>query len=506
MSTPSRPRDRHDERRGDATGPRPSSGFGARSSAPPSCSGPAPATAAASSPCSPVADRPRGPADDRLVRRAAGRARPRPRARTLVAVVTAAIESTRPTWRWRARRSAPAPSGAARHTRRSGRARSTWLPRRPPPDARGPDRPRHLPRPRDGLTWWSPSTRSRYERLVTVAGRTRRVSRSPRTRCTSASRSTVSPTASTGSTASSCARLAGAGQLSLVATGDTVPPGQPVAVLESMKMVSTLTAPFYGQSDLAVDVVLPTPRSSAVHPCSGSVAASSDLLPDPPRTEAQASPSPPWPRTPRTGRPSRPRSSTTCATSCSASTWTRRRQGARTPTSARVAAQRPDDPALLAREDAFLDLFAEIGALYRPSTEAEAGDAGLARRSPAPRSSCSRSCSGSTPTARGLPASYRQRLRPGARRLRRPRPERPRPAGAGDVLWLFRSFSRVPAAAPFVMTVLQRRLASSPRQLPTVDAETRARLERLVGRDPGTAAAVTDRPATCSTTSSTSRS
>ena len=37
----------------------------------------------------------------------------------------------------------------------------------------------------------------------------------------------------------------------------------------------------------------------------------------------------------------------------------------------RVASSSPADPDLLAREDAFLDLFADIGVLYRPRTEAD---------------------------------------------------------------------------------------------------------------------------------------
>ncbi|GMA18663.1 carboxyl transferase domain-containing protein [Arsenicicoccus piscis] len=47
------------------------------------------------------------------------------------------------------------------------------------------------------------------------------------------------------------------------------------------------------------------------------------------------------------------------------------------------------------------------------------------------------------------------------------------------MLWMFRSFSRVPALEPVVLAILERRLDHVDRLAPQADAETRTRLERL---------------------------
>ncbi len=68
----------------------------------------------------------------------------------------------------------------------------------------------------------------------------------------------------------------------------------------------------------------------------------------------------------------------------------------------------PDDAALLACEDGLLDIYAELGALYRPQTEAEPDDWRHRRRTP--RSTWCRSCSGSMPIAPGSPTATDARL------------------------------------------------------------------------------------------------
>ena len=63
----------------------------------------------------------------------------------------------------------------------------------------------------------------------------------------------------------------------------------------------------------------------------------------------------------------------------------------------RVEGSDPADHDLLAREDAFLDLFADIGSLYRPRTEAEVGDQDIADQT-STQEFVIESSGGSTPT------------------------------------------------------------------------------------------------------------
>ncbi|MEZ5194005.1 MAG: carboxyl transferase domain-containing protein [Nocardioides sp.] len=60
------------------------------------------------------------------------------------------------------------------------------------------------------------------------------------------------------------------------------------------------------------------------------------------------------------------------------------------------------------------------------------------------------------------------------------------------MLWMFRSFERVPAVAPFVMTVLQRRLANLTALVGVSGPETRQRLERLAAAAQGRQQQVAD--------------
>ena len=60
------------------------------------------------------------------------------------------------------------------------------------------------------------------------------------------------------------------------------------------------------------------------------------------------------------------------------------------------------------------------------------------------------------------------------------------------MLWMFRSFSRVPAAAPYVAAILQRRLAHVSQLAPVADLATRQRLERLAAAAEGRQQLVAD--------------
>ena len=276
----------------------------------------------------------------------------------------------------------------------------------------------------------------------------------------------------------------------LVGVGDRVTAGQPVATLESMKMLSTLTAPLPEPSPRSLSCQ--TSRSSrGTRSCGSSRPRSPACCPTCPagRTRRRStSPRSSW----TTTRPCRPTSSTTSRHTCSGSTSTRRPPGRCAPPTAlsrRRAARRTRT--LLAREDAFLDLFADIGSLYRPRTEAEAlGDADDVDQ-------------GSTQEyvleflrwldadRAGLPARYQRRLE---RVLARYGVE-----GIGDrgrleraTFWLFRAFSRVPELADVVTEVLGRRLEHAGQLLGQATAADRTRLERLVRATQGRQPAVTD--------------
>ena len=144
-----------------------------------------------------------------------------------------------------------------------------------------------------------------------------------------------------------------------------------------------------------------------------------------------------------------------CAPTCSATTWTR--LGAddadpAAPSSAR--SRRRPTPTCCAARTSLLDLFADVGSLYRPRGEIEPEEALVA---------------GSTQEyllsylqwldadRAGLPDSYRRRLehallRYGVRGLDRT------PELEEAVVWMFRSFRRVGELVPAVTAILERRL------------------------------------------------
>ena len=221
----------------------------------------------------------------------------------------------------------------------------------------------------------------------------------------------------------------------LVAVGDRVTAGQPVATLESMKMLSTLTAPLTGTvTALAVlpnqqveqgDPLLRVKSTAGVPPAArparrertaeavdlGTLLVDDDGAPPADVFDDLTAYLLGFDLDPAAARALR--------------TAYRSRRG-------RAAA--PTDPDLLAREDAFLDLFADIGSLYRPRTEAEVArgrgrggpdqHAGVRPRVPAVARRRPRRAPGALPPA----------ARAGARALRRRRARRPGRARAGDVL------------------------------------------------------------------------
>jgi hypothetical protein len=148
----------------------------------------------------------------------------------------------------------------------------------------------------------------------------------------------------------------------------------------------------------------------------------------------------------------------------------------------------PDDASLLACEDGLLDIYAELGALYRPETETETDD--LIRTEHTQEFLVS-FLQWLDPDAAGLPSAYRARLqraleRFGVRSLDRT------PALESALMWLFRSFARLGELSPVVIAILERRLMHRDALGGRADASMRDRLDRLVAATQGRQQAIAD--------------
>jgi acetyl/propionyl-CoA carboxylase alpha subunit/acetyl-CoA carboxylase carboxyltransferase component len=135
----------------------------------------------------------------------------------------------------------------------------------------------------------------------------------------------------------------------------------------------------------------------------------------------------------------------------------------------------PADPALLACEDGLLDIYAELGSLYRPQTEAELDESVPTEHT---QEFLLSFLQWLDPDLAGLPPGYRDRLervleRYGVVGLQR------NPALESTLMWLFRSFARLSELSPVVLAVLERRLACRDQLVDRTDVAMRARLERL---------------------------
>ncbi len=156
-----------------------------------------------------------------------------------------------------------------------------------------------------------------------------------------------------------------------------------------------------------------------------------------------------------------------------------------------AASRAPDDPELAACEDRLLDLFADIAALYRPRTEAEElgeDPDGLLGNT---QEYFIAFLQWLDADRAGLPARYRARLetalgRYGVHGLGRTR------ALEAALLWMFRSFARVPELAPVVSAILERRLANVRQLRASAGPDLRHRLERLAQASEGRQQGVAD--------------
>ncbi|MGA8246937.1 MAG: carboxyl transferase domain-containing protein [Nocardioides sp.] len=257
----------------------------------------------------------------------------------------------------------------------------------------------------------------------------------------------------------------------LVKPGDRVAEGDPVAVLESMKMESTVTAPYAGEVT-AVEVMPnaqvstggPLLRIRGIEPVGEAPVGDGAL--DLTGMEAR-----PIPGTPPCERVFGSLRNYLLGYDLDPAMVRRlfveqRRLGELSP---------PADPGLLRCEDGLLDLFAEVGALSRPRTESERGD-DLASAST--QEFLLAYLQWLDPDRAGLPDAYRARLLTALARYGVTGLERT-PELEAAVVWMFRSFSRIGELAPVVMSILERRLRARRQLAPLADEQMRARFDRL---------------------------
>jgi acetyl/propionyl-CoA carboxylase alpha subunit/acetyl-CoA carboxylase carboxyltransferase component len=269
----------------------------------------------------------------------------------------------------------------------------------------------------------------------------------------------------------------------LVEAGSRVARGDPIAVLESMKMESTVTAPFAGEVvAVAVGANAQVEAGAALvrlraHPAGANRGGPRlDLRGlqgrvDPTRKPCQRVYDPLGHYL--LGYDLQPAALRRLLTE-------QRRMG-------EIAAA--DDPSLAACEDGLLDIYADLGALYRPQTEAEPDD--LLPPSENTQELFLSFVQWLDADRAGLPPEYRERLlralgRYGVTGLERS------PALEAALMWLFRAFARVAELAPVVTAILQRRLSHRDALLPHADAAQKARLDRLIAATHGRQQAIAD--------------
>ena len=268
----------------------------------------------------------------------------------------------------------------------------------------------------------------------------------------------------------------------LVQPGDQVAEGDPLAVLESMKMESTIAAPYPGEV-ATVDVMpnaqvgtgAPLLRIRQTDTATGTVGAEP--------VDLRGMESRPAPGTPPCDRVFGSLRQYLLGYDLHPADLSRllveqRRLGELSP---------PADAGLLRCEDGLLDLFAEVGGLYRPRTETQPDDALTATSTQEYLLSYLQWLD---PDQAGLPEAYRSRLEVAlARYGTTSLPRTPELEAA--VVWMFRSFSRVDELVPVVLSILERRLRAVALLAPLADQQMRARLDRIAtstqGRYPAVA-------------------
>jgi acetyl/propionyl-CoA carboxylase alpha subunit/acetyl-CoA carboxylase carboxyltransferase component len=256
----------------------------------------------------------------------------------------------------------------------------------------------------------------------------------------------------------------------LVQPGDEVTEHTPIAVLESMKMESTVVAPFAGEvasvavvANEQVDAGAPLVRIRAA----GTV----DAVQEPSMVDL-------------TGLTARPAAGTApCERVFGAlrnyllgydlDPATRDRLFVEQRRLGEIAP--PGDEGLLSCEDALLDLFAEVGALYRPRTETSPDEELTAGSS---QEYLLAFLQWLDVDRAGLPASFVEHLEKALTRYNIHGLTRT-PELDAAVVWMFRSFARVISLVPVVLSILERRLKARAALAPLADTDMWDRLDRL---------------------------
>ncbi len=149
----------------------------------------------------------------------------------------------------------------------------------------------------------------------------------------------------------------------------------------------------------------------------------------------------------------------------------------------------PGEAALLACEDGLLDIYADLGALYRPQTEAEPDE--LVVHTGSTQEHFVAFLQWLDADRAGLPADYRLRLQRALGRFGVDGLART-PALESALMRLFRSFGRLAELAPVVTAILQRWIAHRDVLVDRMGAAGKARLGRLVAATQGRQQAIAD--------------
>jgi len=149
----------------------------------------------------------------------------------------------------------------------------------------------------------------------------------------------------------------------------------------------------------------------------------------------------------------------------------------------------PGDAALATCEDGLLDIYADLGALYRPQTEAEPDE--LVVHTESTQEHFVAFLQWLDADRAGLPADYRIRLQQALGRFGLDSLART-PVLEPALMRLFRSFGRLAELAPVVTAILQRRIAHRDALAGQVGAAGKARLDRLVAATHGRQQAIAD--------------
>ncbi len=268
----------------------------------------------------------------------------------------------------------------------------------------------------------------------------------------------------------------------LVEPGDEVAEGDPIVVLESMKMESTIAAPFSGVV-AGIEVTANAQVDAGAALLRIKASETDDVAPAASRVSLAGLASPP------------PVDAKVCRPVYDALASYLLGYDLEPGAPKRLMAQQkalepqcaPQDPDLIACENAFLDLFTEIAALYRPRPADGLEDELVTST----QEYLLNYLQWLDPDRAGLPDEYTERLERALARYGVDSVQRT-PASEAAVVWMFRSFSRVGQLAPVVMTILTRWLDHADELRSSAGTDLRGRLDHLAAATAGRHQAISD--------------